>query len=181
MCLIISRYEIEGKRYQSVSKTLNTKVLEDDPLEAMLYDPHRPDRATTLDHLPGKPTIGPDGEPTRDASLARRGALLPFGGYKGFGLGLFVQALGLLAGFGPNGESGYTYLFIAFKPDLLGPADVFEREVTRLIDRVKATPRQPGVDEIRIPSERAFRTRERLLREGIEIDRLVYDSLRALR
>jgi LDH2 family malate/lactate/ureidoglycolate dehydrogenase len=37
------------------------------------------------------------------------------------------------------------------------------------------------VDEIRIPSERAFRTRDRLLREGIEIDRLVYDSLRALR
>jgi L-2-hydroxycarboxylate dehydrogenase (NAD+) len=131
--------------------------------------------------LPEGVAIGPDGEPTRDASLARRGALLPFGGYKGFGLGLFVQALGLLAGFGPNGESGYTYLFIAFKPDLLGPADVFEREVTQLIDRVKATPRQPGVDEIRIPSERAFRTRDRLLREGIEIDRLVYDSLRALR
>ena len=122
-----------------------------------------------------------EGNKTTDPHAASLDHLQWFGGYKGFGLGLFVQALGLLAGFGPNGESGYTYLFIAFKPDLLGPADVFEREVTRLIDRVKATPRQPGVDEIRIPSERAFRTRERLLREGIEIDRLVYDSLRALR
>jgi len=72
-------------------------------------------------------------------------------------------------------------LFIAFKPDLLGPADAFEREVTALIDRVKAVPKQPGVEEIRIPSERAFRTRERLLREGLEIDRLVFDSLAALR
>ena len=53
--------------------------------------------------------------------------------------------------------------------------------MTALIDRVKAVPRQPGVDEIRIPSERAFRTRERLLREGLEIDRLVFDSLVALR
>ena len=92
-----------------------------------------------------------------------------------------MQAMGLLAGLGPNGERDYGYLFIAFKPDLLGPADAFEREVTALIDRVKAVPKQPGVDEIRIPSERAFRTRERLLREGLEIDRLVFDSLAALR
>ena len=53
--------------------------------------------------------------------------------------------------------------------------------MTELIDRVKAIPKQPGVDEIRIPSERAFRTRERLLREGLEIDRLVFDALVALR
>jgi hypothetical protein len=38
--------------------------------------------------------------------------------------------------------------------------------VTQLIERIKATPRQPGVDDIRIPSERAFRCRERALREG---------------
>ena len=131
--------------------------------------------------LPEGVAIGPDGEPTTDAALARRGALLPFGGYKGFGLALMMQAMGLLAGFGANGERDYGYLFIAFKPDLLGPADVFERRVTELIDRVKATPKQPGVDEIRIPSERAFRTRERLLREGLEIDRLVFDALVALR
>ena len=53
--------------------------------------------------------------------------------------------------------------------------------MTELIDRIKATPRQPGVDEIRIPSERAFRARERALREGLEIDRLVFDALVALR
>jgi LDH2 family malate/lactate/ureidoglycolate dehydrogenase len=53
--------------------------------------------------------------------------------------------------------------------------------VTQLIENIKATPRQAGVDEIRIPSERAFRTRERFLREGLTIDRLVFDSLVALR
>jgi L-2-hydroxycarboxylate dehydrogenase (NAD+) len=50
-----------------------------------------------------------------------------------------------------------------------------------LIERVKAVPRREGVDEIRIPSERAFRSREKLLREGLEIDRLVYDALVVLR
>lgn len=131
--------------------------------------------------LPEGVAIGPDGEPTRDPALARRGALLPFGGYKGFGLALMMQALGLLAGSGSEQESDSGYLLIAFRPDLVGTADVFNRRVTQLIERIKATPRQPGIEEIRIPSERAFRSRERALREGLNIDRLVFDSLVALR
>jgi LDH2 family malate/lactate/ureidoglycolate dehydrogenase len=105
---------------------------------------------------------------------------LLFRDYKGFGLALMMQALGLLAGPTADSKEDYGYLFVAFRPDLLGPADVFAQRVTELIERVKATPRQPGVDEIRIPSERAFRSRERALREGIEIDRLVHDDLVAL-
>jgi LDH2 family malate/lactate/ureidoglycolate dehydrogenase len=131
--------------------------------------------------LPEGVAIGPDGEPTRDAGLARRGALLPFGGYKGFGLALMIQAFGVLAGSDLAQESDDGYLFVAFRPDLAGPPDVFNERMTQLIDRIKATPRQAGLDEIRIPSERAFRTRERLLREGLEIDRLVFDALVALR
>jgi LDH2 family malate/lactate/ureidoglycolate dehydrogenase len=131
--------------------------------------------------LPDGVALGPDGEPTRDPAEARRGALLPFGGYKGFGLALMVQALGLLAGSGTDVESDYGYLFIAFRPDLLGPADVFEQRLGQLIESIKATPRQTNVNEIRIPSERAFRSRECALREGLEIDQLVFDALVALR
>ena len=131
--------------------------------------------------LPQGVALGPDGKPTRDPALARRGALLPFGGYKGFGLALMVQALGVLAGSGMAGASDHGYLFIAFRPDLLAPADVFERHMTRLIERVKATPRRSDVAEIRIPSERAFRCRERALAEGLEIDQPVFDALAALR
>jgi LDH2 family malate/lactate/ureidoglycolate dehydrogenase len=131
--------------------------------------------------LPEGVAIGPAGEPTRDAALARRGALLPFGGYKGFGLALMIQALGVLAGSGSERESDSGYTFIAFHPDLVGPADVFNHRVTELVERIKGTPRQPDVDEIRIPSERAFRARERALREGLTIDQMVYDALVALR
>jgi LDH2 family malate/lactate/ureidoglycolate dehydrogenase len=131
--------------------------------------------------LPEGVALGPGGEPTRDPTAARRGALLPFGGYKGFGLALMMQALGLLAGSGSDAESDYGYLFVAFRPDLFGPSDTFERQVTQLIERIKATPRRPGVDDIRIPSERAFHSRERALREGLEIDRVVFDALVALR
>jgi LDH2 family malate/lactate/ureidoglycolate dehydrogenase len=128
--------------------------------------------------LPEDVAIGPGGEPTRDPALARRGALLPFGGYKGFGLALMIQALGLL---GAEWDGDPGYLFVAFRPDLFGPEDVFRRRVTQLIEDIKATPRQAGIDEIRIPSERAFRSRERLLGEGLTIDRLVFDALVALR
>jgi LDH2 family malate/lactate/ureidoglycolate dehydrogenase len=131
--------------------------------------------------LPEGVALGPEGEPTRDPASARRGALLPFGGYKGFGLALMMQALGMLAASGGDTESEYGYLFIAFRPDLLGSADVFARRLTQLVARIKATPRRSGVDQIRIPSERAFLCRERALAEGLEIDREVFDALSALR
>ena len=45
---------------------------------------------------------------------------------------------------------------------------------------IKATPRQEGIEEIRIPVERAYRERARRTREGLEIDRRIHDALIAL-
>jgi len=131
--------------------------------------------------LPKGVALGPDGQPTTDASVAVRGALLPFGGpeggYKGFGLALAMDAIGALtAGVrAANDVSGY--LFIAFKPDLFLSREDYQREVAKRIETIKATPRQPGVDEIRIPGERGYKTRARLMREGIKIDRKIRDAL----
>src|SRR5260370_19384409 len=96
--------------------------------------------------LPEGVAIGPGGEPTRDPALARGGAFLPFRGYKGFGLGLMIQALGFRAGSGSEQESDYGYLFIAFRPDLVGTADVFNRRGTQLVERLQGTPRPPRLD-----------------------------------
>ena len=131
--------------------------------------------------IPDGVALGPDGHPTTDASAARRGALLPFGGpeggYKGFGLALAMDALGALAA-GARGAADVSgYVFIAFKPDLFLSPEDYRREVSRRIEVVKATPRQMGVEEIRIPGERGYRTRERLWREGIEIERKIHNAL----
>jgi LDH2 family malate/lactate/ureidoglycolate dehydrogenase len=131
--------------------------------------------------LPHGVALGPDGQPTTDAQVARLGALLPFGGpdggYKGFGLALAMDALGALAsGARAAGDIG-GYMFIAFKPDLFLALDDYRREVTRRIATIKTTPRQAGVEEIRIPGERGYRTRARLVREGIAIDRKIFDAL----
>ena len=74
-------------------------------------------------------------------------------------------------------ESVSGYVFIAFKPDLFLPPEDYRREVSRRIEVIKETPRQMGVGEIRIPGERAYRTRARLMQEGIEIDRKIHTAL----
>jgi LDH2 family malate/lactate/ureidoglycolate dehydrogenase len=131
--------------------------------------------------IPEGVALGPDGQPTTDASAARRGALLPFGGpeggYKGFGLALAMDALGALAAATRRADDVSGYMFMAFRPDLFLPPEDYRREVTRRIDTIKATPRQTGVAEIRIPGERAYQTRARLMREGIQIDRKIYNAL----
>jgi LDH2 family malate/lactate/ureidoglycolate dehydrogenase len=117
--------------------------------------------------LPEGVAIDEHGRPTTDAGAARRGAILPFGGHKGFALALAMHALGVSA----------EYLFIAFKPDLFTPLEDYRRALAAEIAAIKAAPRQDGVDEIRIPGERASRDRARLAREGIEIDRRIHDAL----
>jgi LDH2 family malate/lactate/ureidoglycolate dehydrogenase len=131
--------------------------------------------------IPDGVALGPDGQPTTDARTARRGALLPFGGpeggYKGFGLALAMDALGALAAGARQAGDVSGYMFIAFKPDLFLPPEDYRHEVSRRIDTIKATPRRTGVEEIRIPGERGYKTRARLMRSGIEIDRKIYDAL----
>jgi L-2-hydroxycarboxylate dehydrogenase (NAD+) len=117
-----------------------------------------------------------DGNPTCDAgAVAHDGSVTAFGGHKGYGLSFAIQALGLLAGAAPQ---DYGFLFIAIDPAML--VQDFPVRMAELVARIKATPRQPGVEEIRIPSERAAREREQRRREGIVLDRKVVDALNAL-
>jgi len=129
--------------------------------------------------LPEGVALDERGRPTTDADAARRGALLPFGGHKGYALALAMHALGVLCS-GPTAEDGAGYLFIAFRPDLFVPLEEYRHALAAEIAAIKATPRQEGVSEIRIPGERAYRERARLAREGLEIDRRIHDALIAL-
>ncbi|MGH8619956.1 MAG: Ldh family oxidoreductase [Burkholderiales bacterium] len=132
--------------------------------------------------LPEDVGFDEQGLPTRDAAAALRGGVVPFGGHKGYGLSFAVQALGLLAGAAlARGEvQDYGFLFWVVDPNVMLPGGDFKRQMSELVRKIKATPRQPGVAEIRIPSERAGREREQRRREGIVLDRKVVESLRAL-
>jgi LDH2 family malate/lactate/ureidoglycolate dehydrogenase len=133
-------------------------------------------RARRGERLPEGVAIDADGRPTCDPDEALRGAVLSFGGHKGFALGLAMQALGVLAGSGADPECA-GYVVMAIQPDLMMPLAQYRHDLSEGLARLKATPRQEGVDEIRIPSERAFRERQLGRTHGIVIDRHVYESL----
>lgn len=132
--------------------------------------------------LPEGTAVDADGNPTTDAAKALDGAVLPFGGHKGFGLSLIVQALSLLTGAASaRGQlQDYGFLHVIFDPGLMMPREEFSSQVSRLLAEVKRTPRQPGVEEIRIPGERARRERQQRLTEGLWVDRRVIDALESL-
>ncbi len=132
--------------------------------------------------LPEGVAIDQDGNPTRDPAAALAGSVLTFGGHKGFGLSLMTQAMGLLAG-APltNGRpADFGFLFIVFDPELLMPLPELKQWLTALLAQVKATPTQPGVDAIRVPSERAYAQRERSRVTGITLDARIHARLLAL-
>jgi LDH2 family malate/lactate/ureidoglycolate dehydrogenase len=132
--------------------------------------------------LPEGVAVDAQGVPTRDAAAALAGGILPFGGHKGHGLALMIQALGLAAGAAlPRGRvQDFGFLFVVFDPGLLVPPEQFKQQLAELIRQVKSTPRQPGVEEIRIPSQRAFQERRRRRLEGMVLERRLYDSIVAL-
>ena len=132
--------------------------------------------------LPEGVAIDAEGMPTRDPAAALAGSILTIAGHKGYGLSVMVQALGLLAG-APltNGRiTDFAFLFVVFDPELLMPLSQLKQYVSELTAAIKSTPRQPGVDEIRIPSERAFAERERRRPIGVTMDARIYQRIQAL-
>jgi LDH2 family malate/lactate/ureidoglycolate dehydrogenase len=132
--------------------------------------------------LPPGVAVDAAGNPTEDAAAALDGGILPFGGHKGFGLSFAVQALGLLAGAqrARGNVQDFGFLFWVIKPEVMMPDGDFAAQMSALIDRIQATPRQPGCEEIRIPSQRAHRERERRRVEGIVLERTIIEAIQAL-
>jgi len=121
------------------------------------------------------------GRPSTDATEVVKGGVIPFGGHKGYGLSFAIQGLGLLGGAAlARGQvQDYAFVFIAIDPAIMLDGGEFEAQMSELVRRVKETPRAAGVDEIRLPSERAFRDRARRRAQGIVLDRAVVESLQA--
>jgi hydroxycarboxylate dehydrogenase B len=122
----------------------------------------------------GQPTTTP-----ADLYTDPSGSILPFGGpqaYKGFGLGLLMDALagGLSGGEcsrpdRPMPGLGNSVVFVLWSVDLFGGRDHFLNAVGGLSEFVRSSARAPGVSEITLPGDPERRARERRLVEGIAI------------
>jgi LDH2 family malate/lactate/ureidoglycolate dehydrogenase len=130
-----------------------------------------------------------EGRVTSDSAAALAGALLPFGGHKGYGLALAVEILtGVLAGgeLGPDlinasltGAATSTSatrtgtvgsIYVALDPGHFVGRDVFGARISRLVDVIKATPPAPGFAEVLVPGELEARAAESAKAQGVELD-----------
>jgi len=124
-----------------------------------------------LDHQ-GNPSADPKalfGDPP--------GALMPLGGadlgYKGFALGLMVEALTSgLTGYGRADQAkgtGGPVTILLFDPAGFGGLGAFTREASFLADSVRRSRVRPGADAPRMPGERALALRQHQLAEGLAL------------
>jgi len=124
-----------------------------------------------------------DGKPTTDPHKGLEGTMAPSGGYKGFGWGLIVEVMcAALAGAnrGPQMGSftlddkpiGCGQFFIAIAPDKFS-GGTFARQVTAL---AKSITSQPGA---RLPNAKREANQKRLKKDGLPIDRALYEKLKS--
>jgi LDH2 family malate/lactate/ureidoglycolate dehydrogenase len=132
--------------------------------------------------LPEGTAIDAQGRPTTDPAEALKGGVSTFGGHRGSALAFGIQAMCLLAGAArARGQAqDFAFLFVVFDPAILLPPEEFKAQLGELIEAVRAVPPLNPGEPVRIPSERAYRERERRRKEGIPVDRAVYEQLRAL-
>jgi delta1-piperideine-2-carboxylate reductase len=120
------------------------------------------------DDLPKNVAFHRDGSSTVDPSAALAGAFAAWGGHKGSGLAIAVQLLGILAGSPPiPGElAGFGYLIVAMRPDLMGPAETFRRNVSAFANAVRSARPIAGGSPVRMPFDRSRQERARRLAEN---------------
>lgn len=131
-----------------------------------------------------------DGEDTTDAKAALEGALLPFAGPKGSAIATIIEVFsGILAG------SIFTSQLVNFNTIFEGPAKVshffgaidikafvaieqFKDNIDQMVTEVKANPPAKGVNEIFLPGEIEWRSREKRLHEGIPLSPVIINELK---
>jgi LDH2 family malate/lactate/ureidoglycolate dehydrogenase len=129
--------------------------------------------------------VDPDGRPTTDPAAALKGAMLPFGGAKGYGIALMIDLFcGALAGAntGTTINSFWTDfknpqglgLFLgAWNLEVLGEPAAVRARVDALLDEIKATPPVDGATEVFYAGEIEHRRAEQARRDGMEFDATV--------
>jgi LDH2 family malate/lactate/ureidoglycolate dehydrogenase len=127
-----------------------------------------------------------DGRPSQNPDdFYAGGALLPFGGHKGYGFAVLAQVLGrALVGVDtdrypcPPGTNGPV--LIALNPSFFGPLDEFTAEVDAQCAVISSSPPAEGTDAVLLPGDPEIASRKRREVEGVPIQERTWDELSAL-
>ncbi|WP_373356593.1 Ldh family oxidoreductase [Pseudoroseicyclus sp. CXY001] len=141
--------------------------------------------ALTVQAIPDGWAVDAEGNPTTDAEAAKAGAIAPFGGAKGYGLGLAFELLvAALAGsaFAPEVRGTLDDLHPANKGDVVilidpGARDGEAGALAGYLERLRQSrPAEPG-QPVRVPGDGARARRQAALQRGIELPDALYDTL----
>ena len=136
--------------------------------------------------------IDREGRETTDPEEALQGAVLPFGGVKGYALATAVEVLsGVLSGaaFGPHVGNLYEegqpiadvgHFFLLMDISRWMPRDVYYQRIDQMLRELKSVSRADGVEEILYPGEGRERRIRRREKEGIPLSREVATDLKEL-
>ena len=132
------------------------------------------------------------GRPTTDPKAALEGFLMPFGGYKGYGLALMVDLFaGVLSGSGylthvkswldePEAPGNLGHFFIALDCSRLGSTAWLAERVDDFAQILHDTERADPAVAVKLPGENEMEKLARHRRDGIEVDPEVVAMLERL-
>lgn len=132
--------------------------------------------------------VDAEGRPTKDAKAARTGAIAPFGGAKGYGLGLAIELLvAALAGsdLAPDVHGTLDDIHAANKGDLLilidaAAGDGSVRSLASYLDRLRGSRPSDPASPVAVPGDGARQRRAATERSGIELPQPLLEHLLAL-
>jgi len=136
--------------------------------------------------------IDAEGRVTVDPKQALEGALLPFGGPKGYGLAMVVDILsGVLTGskFGPETGSLFGdldrpqevgHFFMAINIESFMPLETFKKRMDSMIRRIRNSEKAVGFDRIYMPGEIEYEKTLELQKTGIPVNEKVIAELNDL-
>ena len=147
-CLVASR---GGKKLPDGALIDSDGTLSDDP--RVLYGPYTPDGPR--DHTAGT------------------GAIRAFGEHKGSGLAFICELLGgALTGTGAtaaNRRFANGMLAFYIDPKVVDVSNVFDDEITRYVDFIRATKPVAGVEQVLVPGDPERKTRAERARNGVPL------------
>lgn len=136
-------------------------------------------------NVPEGSIIDSQGQPTIDPKVFYAdppGAILPFGGHKGYALGMITELLaGVLTGGGCSATGvkrlSNGMLSIYVDPKALVAEEAYTAEIARYIDFVKSSRTVTPGGEILMPGEPEQRTRAARTAQGIDLDETTWGQL----
>ncbi|QFU90467.1 Ldh family oxidoreductase [Amycolatopsis sp. YIM 10] len=138
------------------------------------------------EHVPEGLVLDRDGRATTDpGDFYTGGALLPFGGHKGYGLSVLIEIVGgLISGTGigsmPGYRGGFGTVLAAFDIAAFGDPRQFREHTEQFRAELRRTRTAEGHTGVQVPGEPEERARRERERDGIPLAEAVWQELHAL-